>query len=287
MTIMAGCAHVPVDFSAFPAEINGWKPEGPGKEYNRDNLYDYIDGSAEVYRSFNVKRVLAQKYIKTGAPDIIADLFDMGSSKDAYGAYHHDMREGPSGGIGVESEFSGSTLAYWKGSYFVSVLAYDESPEAKAAVKAIGERLAQAIHGDSTPPPIVRLLPEKGLVKNHVHYFHTHECLNVHYFLANENLLGLTSTSEGILARYQQDGSDPYVLILVHYPSEDAARDARDRFIKGYMPDADANGMVRTENGRWTGIGVQGVYWIGVFDTASQQALDRTLSEVLRHAGGK
>lgn len=284
---MAGCVHAPVSFSVFPPEINGWKPDGPGKEYNADTLYDYIDGSAEVYRSFNVKRVLAQKYVKDGAPDIIADLFDMGSSKDAFGAYHHDMREGPSGGIGAESEFSGSTLAYWKGSCFVSVLAYDESPEAKRTVRDIGERLAQAIHGDSTPPSIIRLLPEPGLVKSHVHYFHTHECLNVHYFLANENLLDLHSASEGVLARYQPEGLEPYVLILLQYPNAAAARTARDRFIKGYMPDAEANGMVRTENGRWTGIGIEGVYWVGVFDAASQPALDRTLSGVLRHVKGK
>ena len=72
----------------------GNRQAGKESPVTADTLFDFIDGGAEVYRSFNVQRVVSRRYGRTGAPDLMADLFDMGSSRDAFGAYHHDIRDG-------------------------------------------------------------------------------------------------------------------------------------------------------------------------------------------------
>ena len=78
-------AASPLDL--LPAEALGWRGDGADESVDRDGLFSLIDGGAEAYRALNVRRVGARRYVKAGAPDVVVDVFDMGSSADAYGAY--------------------------------------------------------------------------------------------------------------------------------------------------------------------------------------------------------
>lgn len=273
----------------LPSEVDGWKPNEADGLYDADNLYDYINGGAEVYRSFNVRSVRARRYAKPGEEDLIADLFDMGTPQDAFGAYHHDMREGINPGVGQESEQTESALSFWKGPYFVSLLALDETDDARRALLALGRAIADAIPEEGAPPALLRFLPKTGLLPSQVHYFHDHLCLNLHYFLADENLLKLDRTTEGMLARYVwgkpgQPKAPGCVLVLARYPDAHHARQAHRRFMQVYLPDADANGMATTEDGRWAGARLRKDLFIGVFDAQSNRDVERMFGQVDRAA---
>ncbi len=288
-----GCAHSSISIG-LPPEVYGWTPEGPDERYDAATLYDYIDGGAEVYRGFNVRQVLARRYVKKGAPEIITDVFDMGSSEDAFGAYHHDMREGQDVGIGQESEYMEGCLSFWKDRYFVSIIAFDETEASQRAVLELGKTIAEAIPKEGPPPGVIEFLPRNRLLTKHVHYFHTHSCLNRHYFLAEDNILNLDNKTQGVLAQCRpvaaaDSGTDdsPYVLLLIRYRSKAAARTAHARFLSGYLPDADAQGMVQTENGKWAGGVLEGDIFIGVFDAPSKTELQRVMRDVTRKLRGE
>jgi len=279
----------PADYSDLvtmaPTEVEGWTPKQPDGFYDGSNLFDYINGGAEVYRSFNVQRVLARQYAKPGEEDILADIFDMGSSQDAFGVYHHDMREGDSAGIGQESEYIRGVLSFWKGRHFVSVLSMDETADSKRAVLALGRAIAQAIREEGPAPDLLRLLPPKGRLPQHLYYFHDQFCLNAHYYVADENLLELGPDTEGVLARYRRakakDGPQ-WVLAVIRYPSVAKAKKALAGFLKRYLPDADAEGMAQTEDGKWAGVRRDGAVIVGVFDAPSQAEIQRMVEEVVQ-----
>jgi len=285
--------NAPKDLAAWiPAEIQGWTPKRVDGLYTRDNLYDYIDGGAEVYLSFSFQRMVARRFGKAGAPDIIADFFDMVSSKDAYGVYHHDVHESPSAGIGQESEYMEGALYFWKGRYFVSIMAMQETEESKRAVLELGKAVASAIPAEGPPPDLVERLPKKGMDPKQVHYFHNHFCLNAHYFVADDNILQLDAATEGMVARYSpasggapmaapgSSGGAPLALVLVRYPAADRAEKAFASFKNAYLHDADAEGIVKTENGKWAGARLVGNHIIGVFDAPSKAEILRMFSEV-------
>ncbi|HEQ60212.1 MAG TPA: hypothetical protein ENN74_01230, partial [Firmicutes bacterium] len=184
----------------LPDSVQGWKAEEPDGRYDYETLYDYINGGAELYRSFNVRAVLARRYEKQDAQPILADMFDMGSSKDAFGAYHHDLREGDEVGIGQESELLGSSLTFWKDRYYVSIIPFGHGEEIKSAVLEVGRAIAQAIPKEGPKPDLLNYLPQQKRLPQ-VHYFHNHACLNTYYFLARDNLLNLDQDTEGVLAR--------------------------------------------------------------------------------------
>lgn len=272
----------------LPEKVGEYRPSGKDGHYDRDNIFELLDGGAEVLLALNLKAAVSRQYARRGAPDLSVDLFDMGSSNDAFGAYHHDMREGGSAGFGRESELAGSSVFFWKDRYYVSVIAFADTADARDAVKAVGKAVADRIQAPGEIPRIVSGLPPKGLVASQVHYFHTWPLLRSHYPFPTDDLLGLGSDTEGVLARYGQGDAGGEAartaLFLVRYPSATRAEQGRQRFTAGWLAGADA-GIGRTERG-WAGIRAKDDWVVGVLDANSAEQVDELLAAVDRTRHG-
>ena len=271
----------------LPSTIDGWIPKEADKTYNADTLYKYINGGAEVYRSFNVQTVLARRYAKPNAPDLIVDIFDMGSSRDAFGVYHHEMREGASADIGQDSELSGSTLFFWKGPYFISIMALDENEEIKRAVLKIGQFIDGNIAEEGKKPYLLDTLSLKTGEIKEVHYFHDYQCLNMYYPPFQDNPLNLDQQTEGVFGRFTEptgtssSNSIPtFAVIVIRYQTETKAQKAFTDFLSNYKLEADTDGLISIKNSQWWGVRIEGNYFYGVFDLTSRERTLSVLEEV-------
>jgi hypothetical protein len=233
----------------WPTELKGWKWDQEEKHYNRETLFDYINGGAEVYLAYNFKQATVHRYQNPGHPDIVAEVYTMGSSSDAFGIFSLE-RQDPEAGIGQGSEFGGSLLRFWKGPYFVSVLGEGAGKAIEAAVLQLGRQLDRSIKETGPPPRILGLLPDlPGL--DRICFVHSHILLNRCFFLSHNNLLQLDRDVQAVLARYVE-GRDKIRILLALYPSEARARSAFKGFRDAYMPEAGPNPSVKTEEGTWT-----------------------------------
>lgn len=289
---VAGASDPPDPVTLLPDRVLGYAPQEKDGVYTFDTLFDLIDGGAEVYRAFNVGRVVSRRYAKAGAPDIIADLFDMGSSRDAFGVYHHDMREGKDAGMGHESELAGGALAFWKDRYFVSIVAFDESAETERAMLALGRAIDGRIPLRGDKPGIVHLLPRQGLRTSQLIYFHDWTYLNTRYALADENLLHLGRDTEGVLARYRPAGRSPGgagtggpLLMLVRYPSTERATAGLETFLAGHLSGADRQGIARQPDGTWAAAQRDGNLVVVVLDAAGRRDVERLMVEAKKTRG--
>lgn len=289
LVVLAGCSgSVPV----LPPEIDGWRAQGPDGSYGPEDLHTYIDGAAEVYRALGVRRAIARRYAKPGAPEIVADVFEMGSPDGAFGAFHHDLREGVAAGVGRESEQTQGLLAFWKGRFFVSVMVLDDDRGAQRAVRLLAERIASSIPDDGRPPALVRLLPGTGWTISRVRLVPDHLLLNRYYFLADADLLGLDGGAAGILARVRRSaGSAGCLLLLVGYPLAADADRAERTFAREYLRGADATGTARTEDGRHAAVRRIGERTLAIaLEAPDREEADGVLEEVARRgrerAGG-
>lgn len=261
----------------LPQEVNGWTPVEEDRLYDHETIFEYIDGAGEVYRAYGFKRLLARHFAKPGQPDIYADLFDMGDSKNAFGVFTHD----PSGdevGIGQGSAYQGGLLSFWKGRFFVSLFAETETEESREALHQMGRAAASSILEEGERPSLVSQLPEENLEDRKVHYFFNHLILNAHYFVADENILLLDQQSEAVLGRYTAEGQ-AFMLLLVMYPEAKRAEVAYKSFVNTYMPDGAVQGLIQVEDGRWTAAAYKGRELCIVFDaptaTEAKDLLER------------
>ena len=268
-----------------PKEALGWKATASDNVYSAANLHEYIDGASEIYKALNVRRVVARRYVKQGFPQITSDIFKMKTPADAFGAYHHDIRDGADAHIGRESEFDSTMLAFWKDRYVVYVTAATASEPVRAAILAIGQAIANAIAGDAPPPSLLDLLPKEGLLPGDTRYFHNHFLLNLYYYVSERNLLNLDSVCEGILARYKTSEGAPMTCLIIRYPAQAAARAALSDFLSGYLPDAGPDGAARTEDGRWTGVRMADKLLCVVFDAPAKADAIQTMDKIAGRGG--
>ena len=59
----------------LPDNLEGWIVTEKDRIYGRDNLYNYINGGAELYLSYRFKKVINRMYSAPKQPDILLDLF--------------------------------------------------------------------------------------------------------------------------------------------------------------------------------------------------------------------
>jgi hypothetical protein len=231
----------------LPESVAGYRGDGKDQRVDRDGLFSLIDGGAEVYRALNVRAVVERRYRKPGAPDILVDIFDMGSSADAFGAYHHDMREGAGADLGAESERQGGNLYFWKDRYYVSVVPLGTQAGVGEGVTALAAAIATAIRGAGRPPDLVELLPREGLDHRQLHYFHDGSLLDRLLWLGEQDFWQLGPDTEGLLARYQTaepDGgaAEAPALLILRYPDQARASQAL-RAAQAWKPPAGSPGQ--------------------------------------------
>lgn len=279
--LMSGCKQQPMELHQLvPHEVNGWEAAGEGVVYDRDTLFDYIDGGAELYLAYGFRQMVACRFERAGHPAIVADLFDMGSSEDAFGVFSAE-RQDPEAGIGQGSEYAAGLLRFWKGRFFVSVWAEEETAATADAVRALGVRIAEAIGRPGPPPKLLDLLPSEGLAETRVRYFHDHLSLNLYYFVAEDNILGLGAQTEAVLAPYETAGGTMR-LLLVRYPTAEEAGRGLDGFLAAYLPEADESGVAQVESGAWVAGQGLGDVVVVAFDAPSREQADELLSLVRR-----
>jgi len=242
--------------SRVPREIDGWRAEGEDRRFDRETLFKYIDGGAELYLAYRFREVLVREYRREGEAPVVLDIYDMGTPEDAFGVFTAEREMGEGIGVGMDSEYSEGLLRFWKGRFFVSIFTSEPTDEAERFVKELGRIVSEAIREAGSPPDLLSLLPREGLIERSIRYFHKHTILNHFYYLAEGNILGLDMDVEAVLARYEVEGGRPYLLI-VRYPDEPRARSAYDRFLKAYMPES-RDGVVQTEDGLWAAAVLKG-----------------------------
>jgi hypothetical protein len=259
--------RVEVPASLLPEAAAGWKADGDDHRYDAETIFDYIDGAGEVYRAYNMKALLSRRFKQAGKPDIIADVFDMGSPADAYGVFTHDL-DGERPAVGQDAVYKGGLLTFWRDKYFVSVFAEDENEETKAALLELGKKTATAIGRDGERQALLGALPAGWDDPRKVHFLHHPVILNYHFFVSAENVLGLDSGSEALLVK----AAGRSALVVVRYAGPGQASAALEKWRTAFPARAADGKPVQGADKTWTASTLQGRTLIILFRAATAEA---------------
>jgi hypothetical protein len=194
----------------FP-EIDGWSVASDVQMYNADNLWEYINGAAELFVEYEVQTCFTGD-LTSGDLVVTVDYYDMGTPLNAFGVY---VRERPDPGI----ELTGATEALisppyqallLKGSRYVKVNVF-EGELTESNGRALLEAIARALPGPTDYPAELDLLPANGRVAGTTGF-------------QREGFMGLTELTDCLYAEYSSDGSEPWqgfaMLPAAHEPIE-------------------------------------------------------------------
>ncbi|MBW2060325.1 MAG: hypothetical protein JRI95_02055 [Deltaproteobacteria bacterium] len=189
----------------------GWRMYEEVRRYQAENLYEKIDGAAELYLSYDVVRLTLAGFENKKDEETFIELFvyDMGTATNAFGIFSVERMNGTPLDLGRAAYRSGAHCFIWKGRYYIKIIV---SPETEA-VKQIGLRMAKGIASalSNAGEPVWGLihLPLSNLIPDSIKYFKV-------------DAGGLDFMTNTYTARYRKYGS----VINVFLSGQDSVRAA-------------------------------------------------------------
>ncbi len=260
----------------LPDNINGWSVIEADRHFDNETLYDYIDGSAEMFLSFGFSKVFNRIYSRSNQPDIIVDIFYMNSSYDAFGVFTHSVGK-LEHEFGQQSQQTEGAIIFWKSNYYVSILCHPETSESREAISKLAGIIDKSINETGPLPEIINYIPNRNLVEESVRYFRHYNWINSHTFISNDNIFNIDQNNNGILAQYKEKNGNA-IFLLIMYPDETSSASALNKFFESYEEKVVPDQIQQSKNNTWFGIKRVKNFIAGIFDSSSKDFADNILS---------
>jgi hypothetical protein len=134
--------------------LPGWSADAIQKCRTPRELFDYMDGGAELYLEYRFKQLLMREYHHPQMGDITAEIWQFDEPADACGVFRLDPIGLPLN-LGQEGRGPDSTgmgaIRFWKGTRYVRLFAW----QAHDGLRASLDSLAQSL--DALQPPAAML----------------------------------------------------------------------------------------------------------------------------------
>ena len=150
----------------------GWIMDLEPALYTSDNLFEYIDGEAELYNDYRFVEMATGSYVlqANASETFSVDVYDMGTPLNAFGIYSSYRRpELQFEAIGEEAIVSDLNIRFYQGRHYVQINGGALTPVVKAAMRMVAVQIASAIPAAEQPAEL-RLLPAEGQVPHSLKY---------------------------------------------------------------------------------------------------------------------
>lgn len=215
--------------------LPGWRAAEAPRAYSPENLFEYINGAAEAYLSYDFKALAVGDYASDGSPAALTvEVYDMGTPLNAFGIYGAErFADSRFLEVGTQGYAEEGVLNFLHGRYYVKLLCFDCEGDGSATLSSFARAVIALTPGEPEGFPS-RLLafPRQGLVANSEKYI-------------LRNVLGFGFLHDGYLASYEA-GEASFDGFLVEASGSEEAGTMMARYLE-----------FQTRNG-WTAAEVEG-----------------------------
>ncbi|MDZ7370271.1 MAG: hypothetical protein ONB12_03770 [candidate division KSB1 bacterium] len=149
-----------------------WNVLLPVETYSAENLHEYINGAADLFRAYDVVEAVTATFFLP--PDsshcFTVDLYRFAEPLDAFGLYARQAASGTRLLLGNEAAVSSMSIKLWQNEYYVLLTACSADSAVQQALLQAAETISAAL-----PPPIepleFSLLPEKDRIPHSLAYY--------------------------------------------------------------------------------------------------------------------
>ena len=199
-------------------EVSGWEISSLPRFFESGNLWEYINGEAELYIQYGFRLVVTSDYSsKEDAIPLTLEIYQMESPHHAFGIYAAERSPDDNFiEIGVQGYIAGNILNFWKGPYYVKLTSFQSSPTIKEALFKFSKVIDDKIAGSYSEPELFACFPQKNRVKMSERYI-------------PRNFLGHQFMKNGYRVDYQREGSR-YQVFLAENSSPAEAEEAFSKY---------------------------------------------------------
>jgi len=188
---------------------DGWQPADEEYTYGPDNLWEPINGAAELFLSYGF-RELKMRDFEQGIQFISISIYDMGSPLNAYGIFERETGSGgehftsPGASTIIQAPYQGLML---KDRFYVKLDAASGELDA-GGFHTLLQSVARSLPGGNDLPKELSYLPEEHRQPGTVAF-------------TNRDFLGFADLSGVISARYQDPNTGTEYQLFSFRPGKD------------------------------------------------------------------
>lgn len=203
----------------------GWTRAGTQKVYDPGDLYNYIDGGAELFLEFGFEALTLQHFHKGGA-ELVVEVYRMTDPAAGVGIYlAKSGREQRDPGILARHTVDAYQLMLQRNRYLVIINNLAGGSDLRPVLAAFGQAVARLLPRDAAVP-LLKALPAQGQLPDTLRLVRGPYGLSPIFTFGEGNILSLGRTATAAVARYGDGAGGDFTRMRIDYPSETAAREA-------------------------------------------------------------
>jgi hypothetical protein len=199
--------------------VQGWALKDKAALFDKDMLFDHINGEAELYFPYGFDMLATATYVNRNNLEvwIVADIYRMASLLDAFGIYsNYRKADDASVTVGAEGFVSSSQLMFYQDRYFVRLQVTGATSLGQDVFLACARSVSEKLPFNARPAGELDALKMPGIVPKTERYI-------------AKSLLGYAFFRRGIIADALLPGERAEVF-LVPEDSVSTAREAFDQY---------------------------------------------------------
>jgi hypothetical protein len=156
--------------SLFPP-IKGWQIAVDKTVYGKLNLWEYINGAADLYLAYNFENLYMAEYMNKNGQSVKVEIYRHSSSENAFGIYASErMADYNFVDIGVQGYIEPDALNFLTGEYYVKMISSGMTSVEPATLLGMAKEINSALGRDKKLPDVIGLFPADGKVANSENY---------------------------------------------------------------------------------------------------------------------
>ena len=201
-------------------DVVTWKiPEAP-QDYFPEILFEYINGAAEIYLSYDFKELTVGQYEKGDSnASLIIEIYDMGNEINSFGIYSAErFPDSQFISLGNQGYLEEETLNFVVGKYYIKLLCFDSGEDSAGFLKLFSQEVVKRVKDKGTLPPALAFFPKQGLVRNSEKFI-------------LRNFMGYSFLHSGYLANYKLEDLE-FDCFLIEGENADDAQNMLKKYLE-------------------------------------------------------
>lgn len=221
-----------IDFK-FP-EITGWKQAGEIQVFSPSNLYNHINGAADLYLAYAFRELKVAEYQNEKKASMIVEIYRHHSPYNAFGIYSQERpAEGNFLNVGAQGYSESDILNFVAGNYYVKINSFKTGPEGQVVLLTFAKKVVENLGEKGPLPPILSSFPQEGKKDNSEKFI-------------SQNFLGYSFLHSAFTADYDLSGKK-FKLFVIEGAEQKTCRD----MLQAYLQRT-GNSQIKLAEGRFT-----------------------------------
>lgn len=196
-------------------KVEDWKYSEEPQNFIPANLYEYINGAAEIYIAYDFKELIVGQYEKDKEAEeasLSIEIYDMGNEKNSFGIYSAErFSESQFIPVGNQGYLEEGTLNFVIGRYYIKLLCFDCGENSDAILKSFSNKIVNRVKDKGQFPHVLSHFPQEGLIQNTEKYI-------------LRNFMGYSFLHDGYVASYMLRDQEFDCFIIEGKDEEDAQK---------------------------------------------------------------